>query len=185
LWAAGVRASALACILAEKAGAKLDRAGRVVVEPDLTVPGHPEVFAIGDVAHTAGPDGNPLPGVATVAIQQGRYVGRLLRNRSRGVPTKPFEYKDRGTMAIIGRAAAVAQLGRLHLSGFPAWLIWLFVHLVNLIEYQNRLLVLIQWAWAYFTRKRSARLITGDTSRLIPCVDENVTRERNELAGTG
>jgi NADH:ubiquinone reductase (H+-translocating) len=145
LWAAGVSASILGRLLAEKAGAQVDRAGRVMIEPDLTLPGHPEIFVIGDVAHARSPEGNPLPGVATVAIQQGRYVARLLRNRLVGVQTEPFKYKDRGSMAIIGRAAAVADFGRVRLAGFGAWLMWLFVHLINLIEYQNRLLVLIQW----------------------------------------
>jgi NADH dehydrogenase len=183
LWAAGVRASNLGRLLAEKAGAQVDRAGRVMVEPDLTVPGHREIFVIGDVAHVRGLDDRPLPGVATVAIQQGRYVAKLLRNRLAGIETEPFQYKDRGSMAIIGRAAAVADLGKVHLAGFSAWLVWLFVHLINLIEYQNRLLVLIQWAWAYFTRKRSARLITGQRSQLLPCVAENTEPERGKATG--
>ena len=183
LWAAGVRASILGRLLAEKAGAQIDRAGRVMVEPDLTVPGHWEIFVIGDVAHVRGLDGNPVPGVATVAIQQGRYVAKLLRNRLAGIETEPFQYKDRGSMAIIGRAAAVADFGQIRLAGFAAWLMWLFVHLINLIEYQNRLLVLIQWSWAYFTRKRSARLITGQKSQLVPCVAESSETERVKATG--
>ncbi len=183
LWAAGVHASILGRLLADKAGAQVDRAGRVMVEADLTLPGHPEIFVIGDVAHARGPEGNPLPGVATVAIQQGRYVAKLLRNRLVAVQTEPFKYKDRGSMAIIGRAAAVADFGKVRLAGFGAWLMWLFVHLINLIEYQNRLLVLIQWAWAYFTRKRSARLITGQRSQLVPCIAENSETERVKATG--
>ena len=183
LWAAGVRASILGQLLAEKAGAQVDRAGRVMVGPDLTLPRHPEIFVIGDVAHVRGLGGNPLPGIATVAIQQGRYVAKLLRNRLDGVQTEPFQYNDRGSMAIIGRAAAVADFGKVRLAGFSAWLMWLFVHLINLIEYQNRLLVLIQWSWAYFTRKRSARLITGHRSQLMPRVAENSETERLKPSG--
>jgi NADH dehydrogenase len=179
LWAAGVRASILGRLLGEKAGAQVDRAGRVMVGPDLTLPGHPEIFVIGDVAHARDPGGNSLPGVATVAIQQGRYVAKLLRNRLEGVQSGSFNYKDRGSMAIIGRAAAVADFGKFRLAGFGAWLMWLFVHLINLIEYQNRLLVLIQWSWAYFTHQRSARLITGHESQLMPDVRRETEGNRH------
>ncbi|MCG3125461.1 MAG: NADH dehydrogenase-like protein [Phycisphaerae bacterium] len=186
LWAAGVAASPLARALAEETGVSLDRAGRVVVGPDLTVPGYPEIFVIGDMAHVVGADRQPLPGVATVAMQQGRYVARRiaerLRQRESGAATDvstetggtlagqaaaagAFRYRDPGIMATIGRAAAVARIGRFQFSGYPAWLLWLFVHLVHLIEFQNRLLVLIQWAWNYFTRNRAARLITGEERR--------------------
>lgn len=160
LWAAGVQASPLGRALEQAAGAKLDRAGRVMVQPDLTVPGHPEIFVIGDLAHLPGPDGRPLPGVAPVAMQQGRYAARLIAARLAGRSRPAFEYRDKGSMATIGRAAAVADFGRLRLSGYPAWLAWLFIHIAFLIAFENRLLVLIQWAWNYFTFGRAARLIT-------------------------
>jgi NADH dehydrogenase len=160
LWAAGVSASPLGRIAA-KTGAELDRAGRVVVQPDLTVPGHSEIFVIGDLANCPDRNGKPLPGVAPVAMQQGRYVARVIAARLEGGSVSPFEYKDRGSMATIGRAAAVVDLGWLRFSGFFAWLTWLFVHLMYMVEFGNRVLVLMQWAWNYFTRNRSARLITG------------------------
>jgi len=163
LWAAGVRASFLGKILSEKTGAKLDRSGRVLVEPDLSLLNHPEIFVIGDLANYRQPTGQPLPGLAPVAMQEGEYVARLLRNRLEGKTTAPFRYKDRGNMAIVGRGSAVAYIGRVQLAGFGAWLAWLFVHIVNLIEFENKILVLVQWAWYYFRRNRAARLITGDT----------------------
>ena len=163
LWAAGVRASFLGKILFEKTGAKLDRSGRVLVEPDLSLLNHPEIFVIGDLANYRQPTGQPLPGLAPVAMQEGEYVARLLRNRLEGKTTTPFRYKDRGNMAIVGRGSAVAYIGRVQLAGFGAWLAWLFVHIVNLIEFENKILVLVQWAWCYFRRNRAARLITGDT----------------------
>ncbi len=163
LWAAGVQASPLGRALARAAGAKLDRAGRVIVEPDLTVPGHPEIFAIGDLCHFRHQTGQPLPGVAPVAIQQGQYVAEVIQARLQGKTPLPFRYHDKGNLATIGRAAAVADLPHCKFSGFPAWLLWLFIHLLNIVEYQNRLLVAIQWAWNYFTFNRAARLITGKT----------------------
>jgi len=163
LWAAGVRASFLGEILSEKTGAKLDRSGRVLVEPDLSLLNHPEIFVIGDLANYRQPTGQPLPGLAPVAMQEGEYVARLLRNRLDGKTIAPFRYKDRGNMAIVGRGSAVAYIGRVQLAGFGAWLAWLFVHIVNLIEFENKILVLVQWAWYYFRRNRAARLITGDT----------------------
>ena len=163
LWAAGVRASFLGEILSEKTGAKLDRSGRVLVEPDLSLLNHPEIFVIGDLANYRQPTGQPLPGLAPVAMQEGEYVARLLRNRLEGKTTTPFRYKDRGNMAIVGRGSAVAYIGRVQLAGFGAWLAWLFVHIFNLIEFENKILVLVQWAWYYFRRNRAARLITGDT----------------------
>jgi NADH dehydrogenase len=156
LWAAGVAASPLARSL----GVPLDRAGRVLVEPDLSLPGHPEVFAIGDMSAFRGPDGHPLPGLAPVAIQQGQAVAANVQRRLAGEPTRPFRYRDKGSMATIGRAAAVAVVGRLQLSGLPAWLAWLFVHIMFLIGFRNRFLVLFQWAWAYLSWQRGARLIT-------------------------
>jgi NADH dehydrogenase len=162
LWGAGVQASPLASALAKASGAALDRAGRVAVQPDCSLPGHPEVFVIGDMANFPQQGGKPLPGVAPVAMQQGRYVAELIQARLRGETKPPFHYRDRGSMATIGRAAAVADLGWLWLSGWPAWLAWLFVHITYLIQFDNRVLVLFQWAWNYFTRNRSARLITGE-----------------------
>ena len=156
LWAAGVAASPLARSL----GVPLDRAGRVLVEPDLSVPGHGMVFAIGDMSSVRGPDGHPLPGLAPVAIQQGQAVAANVRRRLAGLPTRPFRYRDRGSMATIGRAAAVAVVGRLQLHGLPAWLAWLFVHIMSLIGFRNRFLVLFEWAWAYMSWQRGARLIT-------------------------
>jgi len=161
LWAAGVQASPLGRILANKTGAALDRSGRVVVEPDLSLPGHPEILVIGDLAHFSHQGGKPLPGIAQPAIQQGRYVAKVIQHRLRGQSVRPFHYFDQGTMATIGRAAAVADLRWVRLSGLPAWLVWLFIHLMHIVEFQNRLLVFLQWAWNYYTFNRSARLITG------------------------
>jgi NADH:quinone reductase (non-electrogenic) len=161
-WAAGVQASPLGRILATKAGAGLDKAGRVIVEKDLTVPGHPEIFVIGDLANFSHQGGRPLPGIAPVAMQQGAYVADVVMRRLTGSPIWPFVYKDKGNLAVIGRNAAVADLGRWRFSGFPAWLLWVFVHIRYLIEFDNKVLVLFQWAWNYFTRKRGARLITGE-----------------------
>ena len=161
LWAAGVAASPLG----EKLGAPVDRAGRVLVQPDLSVPGHPEVFVIGDLAAVKDASGKMLPGVAPVAMQQGSFVAKLIRQREGGdVDSRPaFHYWDKGSLATIGRAAAVAEFGKLHISGFIAWLAWLFVHILFLIGFRNRLLVFIQWAWSYLTYERGARLITGST----------------------
>jgi NADH dehydrogenase len=162
LWAAGVQASPLGRTLAERAGAKLDRVGRVIVEPDLTIAGHPEILVIGDLANFTHQTGKPLPGVAPVAMQQGRYAAKLVRGRLAGKTLEPFHYWNKGSLATIGRAAAVADFGRIHIDGYFAWLTWLFVHLMYLVEFDNRLLVLIQWAYNYFTRNRGARLITRD-----------------------
>lgn len=163
LWAAGVAASPLGKAL----GGATDRAGRVPVAPDLSLPGHPEIFVIGDLASAKDESGKLLPGVAPVAIQQGRFVAKLIRdevNSAGKLRTRPsFHYWDKGSLATIGRAAAVAQFGRIHISGFVAWLSWLFVHILFLIGFRNRLLVFIQWAWSYFTYERGARLITGRT----------------------
>ncbi len=162
LWGAGVEASPLARALAQASGAELDRAGRVVVLPDLRLPGHPEVFVIGDMANYSHQTGKPLPGVAQVAMQQGRYAADTIAGRLTGRSPGPFRYKDKGSMATIGRASAVADLGWLRLSGLLAWLAWLFIHILYLIEFENRVLVMVQWASNYFTRNRSARLITGE-----------------------
>lgn len=162
VWAAGVQASPLGSLLAAATGGELDRAGRVTVEPDLSLHGHPEIFVIGDLAHCRDQHGQSLPGVAPVAMQQGRYVAQLIHHRLRGRMLPPFSYTDRGSMAIVGRGQAVADLGWAQFSGIIAWLAWLFIHLFNLVEFENRLLVFIQWAWSYFSGNRSARLITGE-----------------------
>jgi NADH dehydrogenase len=162
VWAAGVTASTLAGRLAELSGADRDKAGRVTVEPDLTLPGHPEVFAIGDMVRVRGADGVlDLPGVAPVAMQQGRYAARVIRARLEGKTTSPFHYRDKGNLATIGRASAVADIKGLQLSGFLAWATWLVVHLFYLIGFQNRLLVLIRWSISFVTHGRGARLITA------------------------
>jgi NADH:ubiquinone reductase (H+-translocating) len=165
LWTAGVKSSALGEALAKRTGAELDRTGRIKVASDFTIPGHPEIFVIGDLAHFARQDGKPLPGLASVAIQEGRYVGQTIRQRLQGTPPQGFHYVDKGNLAIIGRNAGVADFGRLRLDGFPAWLLWLFVHIYYLIGFDNKLLVLFQWAWNYVTRKRGAQLITGRDPR--------------------
>jgi NADH dehydrogenase len=161
LWAAGVLASPLGSTLTQGTDAKMDKIGRVVVEPDLTLPGHPEIFVIGDLANFSHQTGSPLPGVAQPAIQAGRYVGKAIEKRLLGKRIEPFHYVDKGNLATIGRAAAVADFGWLRVTGLPAWIIWLFIHLLYIVEFQNRLLVLLQWAWLYITYNRSARLITG------------------------
>jgi NADH:ubiquinone reductase (H+-translocating) len=162
LWAAGVLASPLGIILSKKAGAPVDKFGRVLVNPDLSVPGHPEIFVIGDLANFSHQTGKPLPGVAQPAIQQGHYVGKVIRARLQNKKLPPFHYFDKGNLATIGRGAAVADLNWLQISGLPAWLIWIFIHLLYIVQFQNRLLVLLQWAWLYITFDRSARLITGE-----------------------
>ncbi len=161
VWTAGVKASVMGEVVAKHTGVPLDRAGRVQVEPNLSIPGHPEIFVIGDLAHFAHQDGTPLPGVAAVAIQQGRYVGALISRRLQEKDLPPFRYHHKGNLAIIGRHAGVADFGRWHLHGFLAWILWLFVHISYLIGFDNKLLVLFQWAWNYITRKRGAQLITG------------------------
>jgi NADH dehydrogenase len=162
VWAAGVTASTLAGRLAELSGADRDKAGRVTVEPDLTLPGHHEVFAIGDMVRVRGADGAlDLPGVAPVAMQQGRYAAHVIRARLEGKTTSPFHYRDKGNLATIGRASAVADIHGLQLSGFLAWATWLVVHLFYLIGFQNRLLVLIRWSISFVTHGRGARLITA------------------------
>ncbi len=159
VWAAGVAASPLARSL----GVPLDRAGRVRVEPDLTVPGHPDIAIVGDLMHFE-QDGHPVPGVAPAAMQAGRHAAANIRRRIANRPPSPFHYRDKGMLATIGRAAAVAQIGRWKTSGFLAWIMWLFIHIFFLIGFRNRLLVLIQWAWSYVTYDRGARLITARAS---------------------
>jgi len=181
IWAAGVSATALT----ERLGAPLDRAGRVLVNHDLTVPGHHNVFAIGDMTYLE-QDGKPLPGVSPVAMQMGRRVARNIRNDLAGKPYEEFRYFDKGSMATIGRKAAIAEIGKLHLSGFIAWMAWLTVHIFFLIGFRNRFAVLFNWAWSYFTYQRGARLITGRRLSLMPrkavLENEQVQRSADEFS---
>lgn len=165
LWAAGVMAQPLGRVLAAQTSAQVDRAGRIVVDADCSIPGHPEVFVIGDLAHYQHGTERQLPGVAPVAIQQGRYVAQTISRRLAGKRIKKFVYRDRGTMATIGRARAVAAIGPFEFNGLLAWVTWLFVHLMYLVGHQNRFLVLVQWAINYCTRNRAARLITAEPAR--------------------
>ncbi|TWU27448.1 NAD(P)/FAD-dependent oxidoreductase [Bythopirellula polymerisocia] len=167
LWAAGVEASPLAKILATATGAELDRAGRITVEADLSLPGHPEILVLGDMAKCHDQSGNPLPGVAPVAISQGKYAAKLIRERLKNRPTTDYQYRHLGSLATIGRSAAVGEIGRFHFSGLFAWILWLVIHLMKIVTFRNRLLVLMQWGWSYFTYDRSARLITGQDSKGI------------------
>jgi len=159
LWAAGVQASPLGRILSERTGVPLDKAERVCVDPTLAVPGYPEILVTGDLAHIEN-NGKEVPGLAPAAMQQGRYAARLIAARLRGQTMAPFHYRDKGSLATIGRNHAVAVIGKLHLSGYPAWLLWLFVHLLYIVEFESRILIAIQWGFAYFTFNRGARLIT-------------------------
>jgi NADH dehydrogenase len=159
LWAAGVAASPLGRML----DTHVDRSGRIPVNPDLTLPGHPEVYVIGDLAVAHDPAGAPLPGLAAVAVQEGAWTARNIVRDLTGQPRMPFRYVDKGMLATIGRKAAVAAFGPIHLSGIIAWIVWLFVHILLLVGFRNRLMVLAEWTWSYFTPERSARLIT-DTS---------------------
>jgi NADH dehydrogenase len=164
IWAAGVTPSSFAHVLEHRARATRDPQGRVIVNPDCSVPGHPEIFVIGDLARLD-QDGKPLPGVAQVAMQEGAYVAKLIHERhASDTPYPPFHYFDKGNLAVIGRASAVAQIGPLHMSGLLAWLTWLFVHLMYLVEFSNRVLVFVQWGFLYLTFNRGARLITGSGS---------------------
>ncbi|WP_445635404.1 NADH:ubiquinone reductase (non-electrogenic) [Nostoc sp. DSM 114161] len=164
LWAAGVKASAMGKVLTERTGAECDRAGRVIVEPDLSIKGYPNIFVIGDLANFSHQNGKPLPGVAPVAKQEGEYVAELIQKRLVGQTLPAFAYVDRGSLAMIGQNSAVVDLGFLKLKGFFAWAFWLLIHIYFLIEFDNKLVVMIQWAWNYFTRNRGARLITGQES---------------------
>ncbi|MFL5863624.1 MAG: NAD(P)/FAD-dependent oxidoreductase [Solirubrobacteraceae bacterium] len=172
VWAAGVTASPLGQQLADLSGAEVDKAGRLTVGPDLTLPGHPEVIALGDMVRVRGSGGQPVayPGVAPVAIQQGRYAAKLIAGRLAGRPVAPFHYVDKGNIATIGRARAVAQVKFLKLSAFPAWLVWLVVHLWYLIGFQNRLLVLIKWSVSFLTHGRSARIIGDQPAADVPAL---------------
>ena len=164
LWAGGVTATPFARKVAERLGVETDRIGRFKVNPDLTVPGHPEIFIVGDLALSFDKGGKQLAGVAQVAIQGGRHVGKSIKNRLAGRSTKPFKYFDKGDMAVIGRAAAVANIFGFHISGFIAWFIWVFIHLIYIVEFQSRVLVMVDWGFLYLTFSRRARLITNGHS---------------------
>jgi NADH dehydrogenase len=165
LWAGGVVITAFGKKLAERTHAETDRSGRIKAKPDLTVPNYPNIFVTGDLAYVEGKNGKPLPGVAQVAIQGGTYAAKVIQQRLEGAPeVKPFHYFDKGDMAVIGRASAVANIFGFHVSGLPAWLIWLFIHLMYIVEFQNRVLVFVQWGFQYITFSRGARLITGATA---------------------
>ncbi|MEO1404429.1 MAG: NAD(P)/FAD-dependent oxidoreductase [Cyanobacteria bacterium J06635_1] len=175
LWAAGIKASPLGKAIAEGTGAELDRIGRVIVESDLSLPGYPNIFIAGDLAHFAHQGDKPLPGTAAVAMQMGNYLAKRLKRRLANKETAQFKYKDNGSMAVIGRNEAVANLNFAKLSGFPAWFMWIFVHIYYLIEFDSKLMVMLQWGLNYFTRQRGARLITGDDS--IPALSEQILNE--------
>jgi len=167
-WAGGVTATPFARRVAQRLNAETDRSGRFKVSPNLTLPNHPEIFVLGDLALARDAKGNPLPGVAQVAIQGGKYAAKLIKARLADRTLPPFKYFDKGDMAVIGRAAAVANVFGVHVSGFFAWCIWLFIHLLYIVEFQSRIIVLIQWGFLYLTFSRSARLITGELSSDLP-----------------
>jgi NADH:ubiquinone reductase (H+-translocating) len=187
VWGAGVAASPLG----SKLGVPTDRMGRVIVEPDLSVPGHPEIFVVGDLASYSHQTGSPLIGVAQVAMQQARTAAENVERSLRSAPRQRFHYRDKGTMATIGRAAAVAVIGGRKLSGLIAWLAWLFVHILFLIGFRNRVVVLLQWAWSYLTWQRGARLITGDLGAQlappdrVPGETEEEAEEEQERIAAG
>ncbi|MEO8893532.1 MAG: NAD(P)/FAD-dependent oxidoreductase [Coleofasciculaceae cyanobacterium] len=172
LWAAGMKASGMGQVLSNSTGVELDRAGRVMVSPDLSIAGHSNIFVIGDLANYVHQDGKPLPGVAPVAMQEGQYVARLIQKQLKNETLPAFRYADYGSLAVIGRNAAVVDLRFIKFAGFPAWLAWIFIHIFYLIEFDNKLLVLLQWAWNYFTRKRGARLITNQEDLSAISVEE-------------
>jgi NADH:ubiquinone reductase (H+-translocating) len=183
LWGAGVKGSPLGEVLARRAGAEQDPVGRVIVRPNLSLPDHDNIFVIGDLAHYAHQTGEPLPGVAQVAMQQGSYMADVLRRRRFDKEIRPFRYKDKGMLAVIGRGAAVADVGRLQFGGLLAWLIWVFVHINFLIEFDNKLKVMTQWGWNYLTRRQGARLITGETIpvwRQLPFVGNHTHGDKHE-----
>jgi NADH dehydrogenase len=168
LWAAGVQGSGMAKVLAETTGVECDKSGRVIVEPDLTIKGHPNIFVIGDLANFSHQDGKPLPGVAPVAKQAGEYVSKLVQLRLQGYTLPEFHYNDVGSLAMIGQNLAVVDLGFIKLTGFIAWVFWLIIHIYFLIEFDTKIVVVIQWAWNYITRNRRSRLITGKEAFIEP-----------------
>lgn len=183
LWAAGVKASKMGEIIAQRTEAKLDRSGRVMVESDLSVAGHPNMFVIGDLANFSHQGDKPLPGVAPVAIQEGKYLAKLIQKRLNNATLEPFTYSDTGSLAVIGQNAAVVDFKFIRLSGFIAWFIWVWAHIYFLIEFDHKLIVMLQWGWNYFSKGRGARLITGEASSdlasLIP--DTSYKPEMNKV----
>ncbi len=179
LWAAGVQGSAMAKVLAERTGVQCDRSGRVIVEPDLTIKGYQNIFVVGDLGNFSHQDGNPLPGVAPVAKQQGEYVARLIQKRLQGQTLPAFHYNHVGSLAMIGQNLAIVDLGFLKLTGFLAWVFWLIVHIYFLIEFDTKLLVVFQWAWNYITRNRRSRLITGREAYVDAKTVNNITQIAN------
>ncbi len=173
LWTAGMKASAMAQNLAESTGAALDKMGRVIVDSDFNVPGTKNIFVIGDLANYSHQEGKPLPGVAPVAMQSGKYVARLIKSRLQGETISPFRYWDWGSLAVIGKHAAVVEIGFLKLSGFLAWAFWMFIHVFYLLEFDNKLIVMIQWAWNYFTSNKGARMITAPGEQPSIELEEN------------
>jgi NADH:ubiquinone reductase (H+-translocating) len=187
IWAAGVAASELAAALAAQSATDVDRHGRVAVGPDLSLAGHPEVTAIGDLARVHDADGKPLdlPGLAPVAMQQGRHAARAIEDRLRGLEPRPFRYLDKGNLATVGRGKAVARIRRLELSGLPAWITWLVVHLFYLLGVQNRLVVFVRWAFSYFVRRGGAQLITGVPAGGPPSTDTGGPTDAHDDASAG
>ena len=171
LWTSGVQASPLGEALSKAAGAAIDKGRRVLVEPGLSIPGHPELFVIGDLANVRGPGDQVVPGVAPAAMQEGQYVAEVIENRLKGKSTPPFRYRDHGSLATIGRNAAVADFGWLRFDGFPAWLAWAFIHIFKLLEFENRFLVMVQWAWNYLNWRRTDLLITNPPAE--PTIDSS------------
>ncbi len=164
LWAAGVKASDLGGVIAKKTNAQTDRAGRIMVEPNLSIKDHPHIFVVGDLANFSHQDNKPLPGIAPVAMEQGQYMAKYIKAKIKGKAMAPFQYIDKGSLAVIGDNHAVANLEFVKLSGILAWLVWVFAHIYYLIEFDNKLVVMLQWGWNYLTRGRGARLITGEIS---------------------
>ena len=175
LWAAGVKASKISEVLADKLDAKTDKAGRVYVNPDLTINHYKDIFVLGDLALFTHQTGEPLPGLAPVAMQQGKYVAKLIKARLKGKDYKNFEYLDKGSLAVIGRNKAIAEIWKFSFGGITAWYIWAFIHIRYLIEFDSKILVMFQWAWNYLTMKRGARLITGDAP--FPYLDKDYYSE--------
>ena len=176
LWAAGIQASPMGKILAKRTDAECDHVGRIIVEPDLSIKGHKNIFVVGDLSNFSHHNGKPLPGVAPVATQEGEYVAKLVKKRLQGHTIGRFKYNDYGNLAMIGQNAAVVDLGPVKLTGFPAWLFWLFIHIYFLIEFDSKILVMLQWTWSYLTRKRGSRLITGKESLALAKVITHQSR---------
>lgn len=171
LWAAGMKTTPLAGLLANKTDARQDTQGRIEVNPDLSIPGYSNIFVLGDISHLKDKNGKPLPGIAPVAMQEGYYIGKLLKKEANGESGESFKYLDKGNMAVIGKNAAVAQLGKLEFSGYIAWILWVVVHIWYLIGYDNKLMIMLRWAWTYWTSKRGSRLIVHDNE-----IEENSSK---------